>query len=744
MNELVNSYKKRGQQQEKQKPEQTDNIDQLQKEFVSTYNSQGWNTAKSSNTSNQTKQNQFADSKQNFNQKIENEYADYLSPNLLKIKTPQDQNRLRSNANSRQNLQSRDKLIPNNKFGETNFFPKTVRNVQTSCDNNFKRKRVVITPNSLLQGTSLKSGNQQGDEAMKDFIDQSLKKSYRKDKTLKYWTKVKDKNSNYHMEKKGFQPLLKEIQESTQNLQKIRGGTSIYQDSSLKDIISSKSNAPMFEDRNLISSIKNILDVSPSECDFERKLTQNAISHQYSAFTTLNERLAKSQLQTINENQESQQTIEKSKRSIFRGDSVVFQQRNQHQSVQTIKKSFHNIIYPSNPALFVQRGGGLFNSHSKSSPLNSRQSQSRFRSQSPFDDKIQNQASKQDSVISSPQLSFMKDFCKKEQVFFNENDRISFLKQRSKNHFRMYKKAFENTTSILFNNDKELMMNQSQRNLQQSLAKLDPQEVSTIPQNIPFLKDSKSKDQKVIFQSTQIDNKNQLSKLMQKNIVAKKDFSQTHQQPLRLQPIVDEKQQKIRAEFEKFSRILDSGKMIPMKKFRKRRQTTDPINKLSRTLQRYKNQREQSEEQLIRTIEKVKLDKTILFREKIETIWKDQLYITDSDALKYDLLKQKTKRKDQYLKQVDSYNILLKFLKERASLPVAEEKQILDALKIVLDNQWVVGQQEILQIFDLVGLNNGKIKIDYENLSFLEFIYLIAKLYDIELKKIQDYFLISQ
>ena len=38
-------------------------------------------------------------------------------------------------------------------------------------------------------------------------------------------------------------------------------------------------------------------------------------------------------------------------------------------------------------------------------------------------------------------------------------------------------------------------------------------------------------------------------------------------------------------------------------------------------------------------MEKVKLDKTILFREKLETIWKDSLYITDSDALKYDLIK---------------------------------------------------------------------------------------------------------
>ena len=90
-------------------------------------------------------------------------------------------------------------------------------------------------------------------------------------------------------------------------------------------------------------------------------------------------------------------------------------------------------------------------------------------------------------------------------------------------------------------------------------------------------------------------------------------------------------------------------------------------------------------------MEKVKLDKTILFREKLETIWKDSLYITDSDALKYDLIKQKAKRRELHQKQVESYNTLLTFIKERGALPVAEEKQILDALKIVLDNQWVLG-----------------------------------------------------
>ena len=44
----------------------------------------------------------------------------------------------------------------------------------------------------------------------------------------------------------------------------------------------------------------------------------------------------------------------------------------------------------------------------------------------------------------------MKDFCNNEQVFFNDIEKISYLKQRSNNHFQLYKKAFEKMPSIMF------------------------------------------------------------------------------------------------------------------------------------------------------------------------------------------------------------------------------------------------------------------------------------------------------
>jgi hypothetical protein len=47
------------------------------------------------------------------------------------------------------------------------------------------------------------------------------------------------------------------------------------------------------------------------------------------------------------------------------------------------------------------------------------------------------------------------------------------------------------------------------------------------------------------------------------------------------------------------------------------------VRHLSRTLEHYKNERIDSEHQLVKKLEKVNLDKSILFREKRGTLWKE-------------------------------------------------------------------------------------------------------------------------
>ena len=81
---------------------------------------------------------------------------------------------------------------------------------------------------------------------------------------------------------------------------------------------------------------------------------------------------------------------------------------------------------------------------------------------------------------------------------------------------------------------------------------------------------------------------------------------------------------------------------------------------------------------------------------------------------------------------------------------MAEEKQILDALKIFLENGYCLGNHEITQILDIIGLRGvfaqqmqeGIIhrkgstlaeQIGEENMPFVEFIFFMAKLFSIDL-----------
>jgi len=44
---------------------------------------------------------------------------------------------------------------------------------------------------------------------------------------------------------------------------------------------------------------------------------------------------------------------------------------------------------------------------------------------------------------------------------------------------------------------------------------------------------------------------------------------------------------------------------------------------------------------------------------------------------------------------VEAYLQLLTFIRTRQSPLVAEEKQIMDLIKVILDNQWLLGEQEL-------------------------------------------------
>ena len=96
-------------------------------------------------------------------------------------------------------------------------------------------------------------------------------------------------------------------------------------------------------------------------------------------------------------------------------------------------------------------------------------------------------------------------------------------------------------------------------------------------------------------------------------------------------------------------------------------------------------------------------------------------------------------RFDTNCKQKEAYNQVLLFLKERQTKPVVEEKQILDGIKIILDNGWIMHTQELLTFFDTLDIK-AKLGVSVENLKFLEFIYVLCRLFEADITQIQDYF----
>jgi hypothetical protein len=64
---------------------------------------------------------------------------------------------------------------------------------------------------------------------------------------------------------------------------------------------------------------------------------------------------------------------------------------------------------------------------------------------------------------------------------------------------------------------------------------------------------------------------------------------------------------------------VEEGGVIPLNPPKSKR--SDPVNKLTRTLRKYKEKRIKSEDELVKIMDKVKLDKTILIKEKIDSIW---------------------------------------------------------------------------------------------------------------------------
>ena len=66
------------------------------------------------------------------------------------------------------------------------------------------------------------------------------------------------------------------------------------------------------------------------------------------------------------------------------------------------------------------------------------------------------------------------------------------------------------------------------------------------------------------------------------------------------------------------------------------------------------------------------------------------------------------------LDQREGYARLLVYIKEGGRHPLAEMKQLLDCLKLVLDNGWTVGTGELIKLFDMLDLSK-KVVVNEEH-----------------------------
>ena len=48
---------------------------------------------------------------------------------------------------------------------------------------------------------------------------------------------------------------------------------------------------------------------------------------------------------------------------------------------------------------------------------------------------------------------------------------------------------------------------------------------------------------------------------------------------------------------------------------------------------------------------------------------------------------------------------MMLFIKERATNPLSEERQILDGIKLILENGWIIETNELKMFFSMIGLN---------------------------------------
>lgn len=79
---------------------------------------------------------------------------------------------------------------------------------------------------------------------------------------------------------------------------------------------------------------------------------------------------------------------------------------------------------------------------------------------------------------------------------------------------------------------------------------------------------------------------------------------------------------------------------------------------------------------------------------------------------------------------------MMLFIKKRGINPLSEEKQILDGIKLILDNNWMIETKEMLQFFSIIGLQ-FKAKMLIKHQGFQEFLFALSELFELDRVAVQ-------
>ena len=232
---------------------------------------------------------------------------------------------------------------------------------------------------------------------------------------------------------------------------------------------------------------------------------------------------------------------------------------------------------------------------------------------------FQNRENKQHQI----KLKTLEEFCKEENVFFDEKDRVRYNINKSVSLFNQYRECMQKSFE-------HVQVREEVPNLRtMMMTQKEFQESAKVQEAIKNYGDEFNKN--VFSTLSNADNRRGSNATPRFNSTGRNEPSTRTISGQKAQQYGELTQRSREQEFSKLSNLLHTEYELKPQPIKKRRQSKNPCTKLSNALQHYKKERVGTEDQLIKRIQKVNLDKRILFREKQGILWQENGHTAQSE-----------------------------------------------------------------------------------------------------------------